>query len=95
MTYKATTADVSGPRGRLWAGPAGVLGQRAVRGAVNAVDPEGASVPAFAAARLLPPVTASPPAGTNMAWLKVDPVGALARGRIGYALPPDTTEVEM
>jgi hypothetical protein len=43
-----------------------------------------AGATAFAAdALLLPPVTASPPEGTNMAWLKVDPVGLLAMTRTG------------
>jgi hypothetical protein len=37
-------------------------------GAVNAVALEGASVAARAVALLLPPVTASPPVGANMAW---------------------------
>jgi hypothetical protein len=45
--------------------------------------------------RRAPPVIASPPVGTYMARSNVEPVGALATGMTGQALPPSRTEVEM
>ena len=70
-------------RGLIYGSAGDEFSQRAVMGAVDAAGPKGAGVPMLAAAVLLPPVTASPPVGTNMAWLKVVPVGALAIGRTG------------
>ena len=46
-------------------------------------------------ARRAPPAMASPPVGTYMASSKVLPVGGLAISKVGQALPPAGTEVEM
>ncbi len=54
-----------------------------------------AAVTGVAALRTAPPVTGRPPVGAYMATSNVDPVGAFATGRTGYALPPRRTDVEM
>src|SRR5437660_1041790 len=53
-----------------------------------------AAAPA-AVARAAPLPTARPPVGTNIAWLNVLPVGALATETTGKARPPASTDVEM